>query len=342
MSGDRFKDMKVLLYNRKRRKMANFSLEFVFEDVFLRLKDRVDIKSKTAPVLSNGILKRILIFIDAWCSQRNVNHVTGDINFAVLAFRRRSAMVTIPDAGFLRKATGLQRYIFRKLWLDWPVRHAKLVTTISNSARDEILLLTRCKPEKVQVISVAISTSYTFHPKTFNSDCPRILHVGTAENKNLMRLISACEGVACTLIIVGKLSSSVLNHLQSSRVDFENYTNLTAAEMVQRYVDCDLLSFVSTYEGFGMPILEAQATGRAVVTSNLSSMPEVGGDAACYVDPLNVSSIRTGILRIIVDSKFREDLIAKGQENVKRYNPEAIALQYLALYKLFASDDAAT
>ncbi len=94
-----------------------------------------------------------------------------------------------------------------------------------------------------------------------------------------------------------------------------------------------MLVFASTYEGFGLPIVEAQATGRPVVTSDTLSMPEVAGDAACLVDPFNVESIRNGILKVIQDTGYREQLVQNGLKNVERFKPESVAMQYLALYR---------
>jgi len=103
--------------------------------------------------------------------------------------------------------------------------------------------------------------------------------------------------------------------------------------MVQQYVDADILTFVSTYEGFGMPIVEANVVGRPVLTSNISSMPEVAGDAACLVDPFDVNSIREGLLKIIQDDNYRNNLIEKGKVNAQRFNPSFIAKMYLDIYK---------
>jgi glycosyltransferase involved in cell wall biosynthesis len=82
-----------------------------------------------------------------------------------------------------------------------------------------------------------------------------------------------------------------------------------------------------------MPILEAQTVGRPVVTSNLSSMPEVAGTAACLVDPLSVASIREGVQRVIQDAPYREGLIAAGFENVKRFQAETVARAYGEVYE---------
>ncbi len=82
--------------------------------------------------------------------------------------------------------------------------------------------------------------------------------------------------------------------------------------MLEAYHRADIVSLVSTYEGFGMPIIEGQAIGRAVIAGNVASMPEIAGDGACLVDPYDVPAIRTGILRIINDPEYRESLIARG------------------------------
>jgi glycosyltransferase involved in cell wall biosynthesis len=103
--------------------------------------------------------------------------------------------------------------------------------------------------------------------------------------------------------------------------------------MRQAYIDCDLLAFASTYEGFGLPILEAQLTGRPVLTSNLSPMKEVAGTGAVLVDPYDLQSIRLGLLKIIQDSELRGRIVEAGFENVQRFNPDAVAKKYTALYE---------
>ena len=82
-----------------------------------------------------------------------------------------------------------------------------------------------------------------------------------------------------------------------------------------------------------MPILEGNSVGRPVITSNLLSMPEVAGAAACIVDPTNVEDIRVGILKIINDKDYREDLIKNGFTNAQRFDAKEIARQYVEIYK---------
>ena len=109
--------------------------------------------------------------------------------------------------------------------------------------------------------------------------------MGTAPNKNIERLATALSGIDCHLDCVGKLLDSQRAALIRARVPFTEHVGLSDHEVLSRYAECHVVSFASTMEGFGMPILEANAVGRPVVTSNRSSMPEVAGNAACLVDP---------------------------------------------------------
>jgi len=95
----------------------------------------------------------------------------------------------------------------------------------------------------------------------------------------------------------------------------------------------------STQEGFGMPILEAQATGRVVLTSNCSSMPDVAGNGALFVDPFSEESIRQGLEKLCTDANLRDELITKGFENTQRFLPEEVAKKYLALYRRLVPED---
>jgi glycosyltransferase involved in cell wall biosynthesis len=94
---------------------------------------------------------------------------------------------------------------------------------------------------------------------------------------------------------------------------------------------------VSTFEGFGMPIVEANCVERVVLTSNISSMPEVAGNAACLVNPYAIEDIRAGFLKIIHDASYREQLIKNGRQNRQRFDESLIAASYYKLYQLITS-----
>ena len=105
-------------------------------------------------------------------------------------------------------------------------------------------------------------------------------------------------------------------------------------QVVKEYENCDIVDFPSTFEGFGMPIIEGQKVGRIVLTSNISPMKDVAADGAVLVDPFSVDSIREGYLKILgMTEQERQEMIDKGQKNCKRFEAKKIAKKYLDIYK---------
>ena len=160
-----------------------------------------------------------------------------------------------------------------------------------------------------------------------------VLSVGTADNKNLEALIEALKGISCRLMIIGRLSIKQKELLSLNGIAYENRFDLSREEIYRCYLQADLLCFVSTYEGFGMPIIEAQAVGCPVITSNLEPMPEIAGDAALFVDPFNIAEIRNAVITLLSDGKLRKALTHKGYRNIQRFKPDIIAQDYYILYK---------
>jgi len=319
---------RVVFFHRKPYQTGNYSLEFIFSDLRRRLTNKIDSTVFESTYFSKGVLKRIYNTIEAVFNQGDVNFITGDIHYISLFLTKRKTILMIPDCGFLNDSKGLSRWIQKLLWLTIPVRRVSHITTISDYTKRVILQNVNIDPNKVLVIPINISEEYSFIPKQFNEKSPVLLQVGQSDNKNLTRIINAIKGLTVRLSIVGEISSHNQRLLRYNQINYDNAYNLSPQEMLQKYIDCDLLLFPSTYEGFGMPILEAQAVGRPVITSNVTSMPWVAGDAACLVDPLSVESIRAGIIKVIKCNDYRTDLIAKGLKNVKRFNPDIIANMY--------------
>jgi glycosyltransferase involved in cell wall biosynthesis len=109
--------------------------------------------------------------------------------------------------------------------------------------------------------------------------------------------------------------------------------------MVNEYRNADIVSFCSLAEGFGLPIIEAQALGVPVITSNISPMKEVAGEGALLVDPNNPDCIAAGIAEIINNEALRMKIVGTGSENVRRFSPEHVAGQYWKLYMEIAADN---
>jgi glycosyltransferase involved in cell wall biosynthesis len=264
-------------------------------------------------------------------------HVTGHINYLAI-FTGRKTILTIHDIGSSINRKWPYLFVFSLLWFKLPVFFTKRVTVISEFTRNELLKITPNASHKIRVIPNPVNSEFSFQPNTFNSGFPKILIVGTKPNKNLERTILALAGLNCELVILGKLNSIQIGLLNSHQITFTNLFNLNFEKVVQIYQECDLLCFPSTYEGFGLPILEAQATGRPVITSNIGAMKEVAGESACLVDPFDGKSIREGVEKVILNREYREGLIEKGLENVNKYKIETIAQQYYSLYQELESD----
>jgi glycosyltransferase involved in cell wall biosynthesis len=323
----------VSFYYRKPRKLGNYSVEFIFRDVTERLKDRIIALTAVSRFESAGFFKRLYNALEAVFRQGDVNHITGDVHFIGILLKKRKTIQTILDCGQLKVSSGIRHSILKFFWFSLPVNRCAYVTAISTATKEEILKYVKCDPDKIVVIPVAISEKFIRVDKPFNKENPRLLQIGTAHNKNIERLIEAVQGIPCTLVIVGKDNETYKQKLRESGISSEYLSGLSDEEMRNQYTAADIITLPSTYEGFGMPILEAQAVGRPVLTANVTSMPEVAGDAACIVDPYLVSDIRNGLLKIINDDIYRDQLVEKGFENIKRYNPDRIALEYFELYK---------
>jgi glycosyltransferase involved in cell wall biosynthesis len=326
-------DMKVVFFQRKPRPNKNFSIENFFNQLRSHLPTHIQSIKYTAQFYSNGLFKRLFIALDSIFHQADVNHVTGDINYAAIFLSSKKTILTILDVGVLDVKKAFSGKIIKLFWLTIPVKKVGYITTISNSAKDEILKLVNTNEEKIRVIYVPISGKFCFKPKAFNKEKPIILQIGTKYNKNLERLSNSLKGISCQLNIVGELSSQQKSILASNQIDYTNVFNLSDEELLKIYENADMLAFVSTYEGFGMPIVEAQMVGRPVITSNILSMPEVAGDGACIVNPKNEEEIRAGILKIINDDEYRQQLIENGRINAKRFEVELISKQYQELYQ---------
>jgi glycosyltransferase involved in cell wall biosynthesis len=287
---------------------------------------------------SGGLWRRVLNILEAPLHRNEINHITGDVSYLVFLLPKSQTVLTITDCVGLRTTRGLNYRRLLCFWYWLPVRRVAAVTAISSFTREEILRYTKCDPEIIHVIPVPVPSEFTACPKEFNSERPIILQVGTGEhNKNLSRVAEALRGIPCQLDIIGKLTEKQRRMLDENGITYTCQWNLSDQEIVDHYRRCDLVVFASTYEGFGMPIVEANATGRPVVTSNIASMPEVAGSAACLVDPFDPASIREGILRVIHDVDYRNSLVAQGFENVKRFRPEVVAEQYARLYREVAT-----
>ena len=315
-----------------------FSIEKLFNGIAAEInKDSKNyaIREFTLPFM-NGLsnMWKNIRFVKQ--NQGEINHITGDAHYAILGCGKQAFNVlTIHDCVLLTQIPKTSpRYWFIKwVWYSLPVKKADIVTVISENTKNELVYYIGCKPGKVRVIGNYLDRVYTPHPFIFRKERTRILFIGTALNKNLERLILAIQGLPVFLDLVGMLSLDQRHQLEKQQTEFSQSMELSESDMLAKYVNCDLLAFPSIYEGFGLPIIEAQAVGRPVITSNLSPMKEVAGLGACFVDPYDVQSIRSGLERVIGDDEYRNNLLTLGADNVTRFKLDKVAEEYLEVYR---------
>ncbi|MBS1557206.1 MAG: glycosyltransferase family 4 protein [Bacteroidetes bacterium] len=324
--------MKVIFFHRKNIK-GNFSIEALFQQIRENLPG--DIASRVVEMnwQSKGIVRRLFCGMQTLFSQGEINHITGDIHFVSLFLPGRNTILTLHDIGFLENRKGLSAYLLKWFWVQWPVRHCAVITTISETSKNEIVKYVPEAGSKIQVIYNPISDLFIASPHKFNPTNPIILLIGTKPNKNIERQLQAVSEIPCVLYILGKLTPHQRQLIDRYQIKFKVFTNLSTEEVAGLYKECDIVSFVSTLEGFGLPIVEANAVGRVVVTGNVSSMPEVAGGSAHLVNPFEVDSIRAGIRKVMEDGAYRDQLIAKGYENARRFNARLLAGEYASLYR---------
>jgi len=329
------KKIKIVYFSRKPRALGNFSVESYFKQIRENLPEEFEGVNIEMPYESSGLFKRLGNAVYCIFKQGDINHITGDIHYVAAFLRKHKTILTILDCGMLHQTSGLKHKIFKWFWFSMPINRVKLITAISTATKEDIIHFTGCYPEKIKVVYVCINPAFKAYPKEFNTQEPRILQIGTAANKNLARLIPALEGISCKLVIVGKIGEDIRSLIAKHKINLELIDwRLSDEEILEEYKKCDILSLVSSLEGFGMPIVEANAIGRIVITGNTTSMPEIAGDAALIVNPFDIVSIQECILKGINEEKIRTNLIENGLSNANRFRPKSLALEYSTIYNL--------
>ncbi len=328
--------MKVVLVYRKPYPSSQ-SIEFIYHSLYDEFREQgLPVSEFILPHFSTGLFNRLANTFSLLKYRNKIIHITGDVYYAILGAVFCKRVITLHDLSFLHRTKGLTRWVLKLFWLRLPVRFAHHVTVGSEAAKEDILREINVDPGKIQLIYHFIDPIYQPIPRQFNVNQPRILQVGAAFNKNRERLIASLKRISCVLVIIGKLSAEQERLLSENNISYENYFNISLEQIHQEYVKADMLGFVSTVEGFGMPVLEAQACGLPVLTSNCSSLPEVAGKGALLVDPYDIGQIKAGIELLISDEALRIKLVNAGYENSKKFQKENVAKSYIEMYKNIA------
>ncbi len=274
------------------------------------------------------------------------------IPFVLPARRLPASVVTVHDLGyhaFPETHTWQQRLLIEG-GTRWSVHVAQRVIAVSQATANDLIARYRVPQERIRVIYEAPAQTAIVTPaqvdavrQRYQLQRPYALFVGTIQpRKNVARLLQAYDWlvrntpVAFDLVFAGArgwLSDSLYEQAASmglaQQVRFLGY--IPDDDLPALLKGALFFSFPSLFEGFGLPVLEAQSYGVPVLTSNNSSLPEVAGDAALLVDPTDVDAIANAMLRLSQDEVLRQQLIEAGYANVQRFSWEKAARETLAV-----------
>jgi glycosyltransferase involved in cell wall biosynthesis len=263
----------------------------------------------------------------------DVYHITGDCNYMALGLPANKTILTIHDLGhFEVTLKGLKKWVYWFFWWALPLRKAKTFTTVSSFTKSKVLQYFKwLKSEQVNVVFNPLNNKFVYSPKEELPDQINIIQIGSGRNKNINNLIQAVKGLDVTLILVREPDELIVKDLLAKQIKFHWHSNVSQSQLQSLYEECDIVYFASTYEGFGLPIIEGQIVGRPSITSNLCSMPEVAGKGAYLVDPNSITEIKESI-EFLSQKKNWVAEVKRGLINSKRFNSETIAKQYEELY----------
>lgn len=256
--------------------------------------------------------------------------------------KKTKIVMTIHDLvpALFPELSNLKKAIYYKYILKYIIPHVEHFIVPSKSVQSDFVEFYNIKPEIVSVIHEGVSEKYRFGSMQKQD---YILVVSTVEpRKNFKRIIEAYSylktkyHISEKLFIVGKRGWScddiymVPKSLEKCIV-FKGYVPET--ELIELYKNAKLLIYPSLHEGFGLPVVEAMACGCPVVTSNLSSLPEVAGDAAIFVDPYDVNDIAHAMHRLLDDERLASSFVKKGLERAKQFTWANCARETLRIYE---------
>lgn len=215
-------------------------------------------------------------------------------------------------------------------------QRAKLVLTVSEYSKAEILEWSKVDADRLINVGNGVGSPFCSFGRRYSPGYPYLLYVGSHKpHKNLGRLIDAFSasglGSQIRLLLAGPRDPELREMLEakgaSRAVGFVGSPG--SQELAELYRGAEAFVFPSLYEGFGLPPLEAMACGTPVLTSNVCALPEVAGDAAIFVDPLNTDSIADGLKQLVFDSALRMRLRKSGLRRARQFTWSTVAAKTL-------------
>jgi glycosyltransferase involved in cell wall biosynthesis len=268
-------------------------------------------------------------------------------SYLTLWFLRIPAVPIVYDLATFERSMRPNRRsaVIERLTLGGAVRRSAALLAISQATADALSARFPAARDRTAVVHLGAAPARvgTLEPREA-AELPApgfVLAVGTLEpRKNLPRLVEAFQSLpselqdAHPLVVVGALgwqAGETLAALRSLGTRARMLGFVSDAALAELYGRCAAFCYPSLGEGFGLPVLEAMSAGAPTITSNLSSLPEVGGDAALYVDPYDTSSIAAGIERVLSDEGLRAQMRENGPRRSAEFSWERFAAGTLEL-----------
>ena len=315
---------------------------------------KLEIVDKTMPSIFSGSHPWHLT-IPSKLKHSNFNLIFNPSQIPTFFRFNTSHIVTVLDliAILFPKDCWFGKSTLYKLFLPRTLKNADKIIAISQNTKDDLIKHFNIPEEKIRVIYLAANKSYKLLPKEeinkikikYNLNYSFILYVGTLEpRKNIVRLIEAFykarneNSINHKLVFTGRKGwkyENIFNKIKELNLEkdiiFTGY--VSDEDLPALYNTADLFVYPSIYEGFGLPPLEAMACGTPVITSNVSSLPEVVGNAGIMVNPYNVNELADKITEVLTNEELKKELSQKGLERAKLFSWEKCAKETMEVFE---------
>lgn len=302
-------------------------------------------------------LRRILWeqLVQPWAARQARADLLHDLAFVAPLLTARPTVLTVYDLTFVLFPGAFNRLNRRYLSLMTPLsaRRARRVIAISESTKRDLVRLAGVPAEKIDVVYPALepdmrrASAQAVAAFRRQRGLPEryILYVGTLEpRKNAVSLVHAYgelrrrQALPHRLVLAGgkgwryeNIFAAIEEYGLRDDVLLPGY--VADEELPLWYSAAEMFVYPSLYEGFGLPVLEAMACGAPVITSSVSSLPEVVGDAGLLVEPTNVAQLADSIMRVAANDAVREEMTAKGMARASQFSRARMAEETLAVYR---------
>lgn len=295
-------------------------------------------------------------FLPYYLKKKKVDVFHGPAFLIPLRKNGVRTVVTIPDivSYILPETIPFKYAAYMRFLIRQVAKRADRIITISHSTKNDLVSRLDVPEDRIRVVHVAASDIFRRVEDRGRIDevksrygirKPFMLFVGNLEpRKNLIRLAEAFAranermGRAFQLVICGKegwLYRNILKTLKEYNTDGDIALTryVSREDLVHLYCGAECFLFPTLYEGFGLPVVEAMRCGTPVITSNISSLPEIMGDAGILIDPESVEEIAEAIGRIAQDDGLKKELRERGLLQAQKFSWKTTALETLKVYR---------